>query len=107
MMPMTIHTLIFSFPDNMTQQDQDEFFSEIAPVMLASGAEKFEHRPHQGLPADEHAPVFIASAIAQIQYPDLDTIAAAFRDPALGEFMGKWQGRFPYKVVWANHEPVL
>ena len=104
---MVIHTLVFSFQPAMAEQDREEFFREISAVMLDGGAQKFEHRPHLPLPADAHAPVFVASAVAQISFPDLDAVAAAFALPALREFMGRWQERFPYEVVWVNHEPAL
>jgi hypothetical protein len=105
---MIIHTLVFSFPHAMTQADRDQFFSEIAAVMVDEAhASKFEHRPHLPLPADAHAPVFAATDLAQIAFADLNAVGAAFALPALHEFMGRWQGRFPYKVVWANTEPAL
>ena len=30
---MIIHTLVFSFPDAMTQSDRDQFFAEIGAVI--------------------------------------------------------------------------
>ena len=104
---MTIHTLVFSLSPDMTVQDREKFFAEMGSVMLNGGAQKFEHRPHLPLPADAHAPVFVASAVAQVSFADLDAVAAAFALPALREFMGRWQERFPYKVVWVNHETML
>jgi hypothetical protein len=105
--PMTIHTLVLSLSPDMTVQDREKFFAEMESVMLNGGARKFEHRPHLPLPADDHAPVFKATDVVQISFADLDAVAAAFALPALREFMGTWQGRFPYKVVWVNHEPAL
>jgi hypothetical protein len=105
---MITHTLIYSFPPAMTGQDRQQFFDEIGAIMLGEGnASKFERRPHLPLPADEHAPVFAATDIAQIAFADLDAVGAASALPALHELMGRWQARFPYKVVWANHEPAL
>jgi len=105
---MIIHTLVFSFPDAMPQSDRDQFFREIGAVMVDEGhASKFEHLPHLPLPADAHAPVFAATDVAQIAFADLDAVDAAFGLPALHEFMGRWQSRFPYKLVWANTEPAL
>jgi hypothetical protein len=104
---MVIHTLVFSFPSAMTEQDREQFFGEVKAIMLDGGAQKFEHRAHLPLPADARASVFVASAIAQISFPDLDAVAAASALPALGEFIGRWQARFPYQHVWANHEPAL
>ena len=105
---MIIHTLVYSFPPAMPEQDREQFFREVKTIMLDSGlAQKVEHRPHLALPADEHAPVFVASVAMQVSFPDLDALAAASALPAMGEFMGRWQKRFPYKVVWVNHEPAL
>jgi hypothetical protein len=103
---MITHTLIYSFPPGLTDQDRRQFFDEIGAMMLGAGnASKFEHRPHLRLPADEQAPVFAATDVAQFDFADLDAVAAASALPALHEFIGRWQARFPYKLVWANHEP--
>lgn len=106
---MTIQiTAIFSFPAAMTKQDREQFFSEIGPMFIEHGkADRFERQPHQPTPADEYAPVFAADDIARASFPDLDTVAAALASPAHDEFVGRWQSRFPYKVVWANHEPLI
>jgi hypothetical protein len=105
---MVIHTLIYSFPSAMTEQDRKQFFSELEALMLDEGhASAFELRPHLRLPADQHAPVFAATDVAQIAFPDLDAVGAASALPALNEFIGRWQARFPYQLVWANHEPAL
>lgn len=104
---MIIHTLVYSFPAEMTDNDRDEFFHEVASIMLNRGhAQKVEYRPHLRLPADDHAPVFIASDISQVTFPDLDALAATSALPAMHEFMAKWQQRYPYQVVWVNHEPI-
>ncbi len=105
---MTIHTLVYSFPDEMAEQDRETFFSEMKAVILGSGlARRFEHRHHLPIPPDQYAPVFATSAIAQIEFPDLDAVVAAFALPELEGVIGRWQQRFPYKCVWVNHEPVL
>ncbi|MGH3260457.1 MAG: hypothetical protein ACRDNS_00535, partial [Trebonia sp.] len=57
-------------------------------------------------PGDDHSPVFAASAIVQIGYADLDALNASFTTPGLEEFIQRWQARYPYKPVWANHEPL-
>lgn len=43
----------------------------------------------------------------QIALADLDTLNASFTTPGLEELIQRWQSRHPYKVVWANHEPLL
>jgi hypothetical protein len=104
---MITHTLVFSFPVDMPAEDRDQFFSEIRQLMVdRGGAAKFEHHAHLPAAEDEHAPVFVASAIAQVQFSDLDQLAAASALPELETFIGRWQSRYPYKVVWVNHAPV-
>jgi hypothetical protein len=105
---MIVHTLIYSFPDAMTGRDREQFFREVETIMLGEGgASKFTYRPHLPLPSDAHAPVFAATDIAQVGFDSLDAIGKANALPAMGEFMARWQARFPYKVVWANHESLL
>jgi hypothetical protein len=65
----------------------------------------FAARRHIRVPGDD-APVFVASAIVQPGLADLDALNAAFTVGGLEEFIGRWQSRFPYQVVWANHEPL-
>jgi hypothetical protein len=36
---------------------------------------------------------------------DSDALSASFTAPGLEEFIGRWQSRYPYQVVRANHEP--
>jgi hypothetical protein len=42
--------------------------------------------------------------VAQFDFADLGALAAASALPALREFVGRWQARFPYQFVWANYE---
>jgi len=92
----------------MTEGDRKQYFAEMREIVEESGlAEGFEHRDHIALPPmDEHAPVFVASALAQIVLPDLNAVGALGSTKALQEFMGRWQARYPYKVVWINTEPL-
>ena len=102
---MITHTLIYSFPPEMTEQDRKQFFDEIGAMMLGEGkASRFQRWEHQPLPGGDHAPVFTATDEAQFDFADLDALAAASALPALREFMGRWQARFPYQLVWANRE---
>jgi hypothetical protein len=104
---MITHTLVFSFAAEMSTEERDRFFSEIRPLLVdRGGAVKFEHHAHLPAAEDAHAPVFVASAIAQVQFSDLDQLAAASALPELETLIGRWQSRYPYKVVWVNHAPV-
>jgi hypothetical protein len=104
---MITHTLVFSFPVEMPAEARHQFFSEIGQIMVdLGGAAEFVHHAHLPAAENEHAPVFVASAIAQVQFSDLDQLAAASALPELETFIGRWQSRYPYKVVWVNHAPV-
>jgi hypothetical protein len=103
---MIMHTMIYSFPPAMTEPDRKQFFDEIGAMMLGEGkASKFQHWTHRPLPGGDHAPLFTATDLAQFDFADLDALAAASALPALREFISRWQARFPYQLVWANHEP--
>jgi hypothetical protein len=103
---MITHTLVFSFPVEMSAEEQDQFFIEIRQLMVdQGGAARFEHHAHLPAAGDEYAPVFVASAIAQVQFSDLDQVDTASALPELQASIGRWQSRYPYKVVWANHAP--
>ena len=104
---MITHTLLYSFPTAMSQSDRNQFFREVGRIMLGTAhAATFERWPHLPLPADAHAPVFAATDVLQVGFPHLDTLAAASALPAMHQFMARWQERFPYQVVWVNHEPI-
>jgi hypothetical protein len=103
---MITHTLVFSFPAEMSVEERDQFFTDIRQLLVdRGGAAKFEHHAHLPAAEDEHAPVFVASAIAQVQFSDLAQLAAASALPELEALIGRWQSRYPYKVVWTNHAP--
>ncbi|MBC2876907.1 MULTISPECIES: hypothetical protein [Streptomyces] len=102
---MIIHTLVFSFSDSMPEAERNQFFAEMDDVILKSGlAEKIDHKPHLRLPDDDYAPVFVSSAIAEISVQDLPTLQKLTVWPQLNEFREKWQAKYPYKVIWTNHE---
>jgi hypothetical protein len=102
---MITHTLIYSFPAAMTEQDREQYFDEASAMMLGEGkASRFQHWAHQPLPGDR-TPVFAATNVAQVDFADLDALAAALALPALREFIDRWQARFPFKVVFANYGP--
>ena len=104
---MITHTMIVSFTDSIPDADLDQFLREMEKLIRDSGlTQTFAARRHIRVPADEHSPVFAASAIVQLGLADVDAVNASFAAPGLEEFIGRWQSRFPYKVVWANHEPL-
>ena len=73
-----------------------------API-LSAASQPFEA---QAGPERRVFAISSASAIVENGYADLDALNAAFAAPGLGEFIQRWQSRYPYKPVWANHEPL-
>jgi hypothetical protein len=41
-----------------------------------------------------------------VSVADVDALSQAFAAPGIGEVIEHWQSRYPYKVGWANHEPL-
>jgi hypothetical protein len=104
---MITHTMILSFAETVPDVDLDRFLGEMEELMRDSGlVQTFATRRHIRVPADDHSPVFAASAIVQIGFADVGALNASFVVPGVEEFIGRWQSRYPYKVVWANHEPL-
>lgn len=101
------HTMIVSFTEVIPDADLNRFLKEMEKLMRDSGLiQTFAARRHIRVPADDHSPVFAASAIVQIGFTDVDALSASFAVPGVEELIGRWQSRYPYKVVWANHEPL-
>lgn len=104
---MIQHTMIVSFAGPVPDTDLDQFLADIEQVTRASGRiQTSAAARHIRVPADDHSPVFVATAIVQFGLADLDALNAAFAAPGVEELIGRWQARYPYKVVWANHEPL-
>jgi hypothetical protein len=101
---MVTHTILFSFPDEMSAADCDEFVREGTLMALDSGlVESYVFKPAIPLPHDV-PPVFVPSAMAQIRYADIDAMRAYLKHPPVGEFVRKWQSRFTYQAVSVNTE---
>lgn len=104
---MIHHTMIVSFTDTVPAAELDQFLKDIEQVMRDSGQiQTFAASHHIRVPADDHSPAPSASAIVQIALADLDALNASFTAPGLEDVIKRWQSRHPYKVVWANHEPL-
>jgi hypothetical protein len=102
---MINHTMIVSFTEPIPDAELDRFLGDIEKVMRDSGqVQTFAARHHIRVPADDHSPVFVATAIVQLGLADLDALNASFTAPGAAELIGSWQSRHPYRVVWANHE---
>ena len=104
---MIHHTMIVSFAESIPDAELDQFLKDIEQVMRDSGRiQTFAASRHIGVPAEEHGPAPTASAIVQIALVGLDALNASFTTPGLEDVIKRWQSRHPYKVVWANHEPL-
>jgi hypothetical protein len=105
--PMISHTMIVAFDSSIPDTDLDQYLKDIENLMMDSGhVQTFTARRHIRVPADDHSPVFVASAIVQLDVADLDALNAVFTLPGTEELIRRWQSRYPYKVVWVNHEPL-
>ncbi|MFF1926135.1 hypothetical protein ACFVW8_36915 [Streptomyces sp. NPDC058221] len=104
---MIHHTMIVSFTDPVPDAELDQFLKDIEQVMRDTGQiQTFSAAHHIRVPADDHSPVFAATAIVRFGVADLDALNASFVAPGAEELILRWQARHPYKVVWANHEPL-
>lgn len=104
---MIHHTMIVSFDQPLPSGDLDQYFADIERAMLDSGfAESVVARRHIPVPGEEAVPALIATAILRVGLADADALPKAFEAPGLHEVFESWQSRHPYKVAWANHEPL-
>ncbi|WUV84976.1 hypothetical protein OG552_32090 [Streptomyces sp. NBC_01476] len=104
---MISHTMIVSFDPSIPDADLDQYLKDMESLMTGSGRiQEFAAQRHIRVPGDDHAPLFVASAVVRFGLADLDALNAAFSTPGLEEFIQRWQSRYPYKVVWAHHEPL-
>lgn len=104
---MITHTMIVSFDQPLPDGELDQYLADIESVVLDSGvAESVRSRRHIPVAGEEEIPAMIATAIVQIVVADLRALEEAFETPGLEEVIGRWQARYPYRVAWANHEPM-
>ncbi|MFE5165212.1 hypothetical protein ACFRNT_43250 [Streptomyces sp. NPDC056697] len=104
---MIQHTMIVSFDQPLPDTELDQYLGDIERAMLDAGlAESVVARRHIPVPGEEAIPALIATAIVQFAVADIDALAKGFAAPALHEVIHHWQSRHPYKVAWANHEPL-
>ncbi|MFE9859487.1 hypothetical protein [Streptomyces sp. NPDC005780] len=104
---MIHHTMIVSFAKVIPDAELDQFLTDIEQVMRDSGQiQTFAASRHIHVPAENHSPAPTATAIVQIALAGLDALNASFTTPGLEDVIKHWQSRHPYKVVWANHEPL-
>jgi hypothetical protein len=104
---MINHTMIVSFDQPLPAAELDQYLADIERVCLETGyVQSVATRRHLPIPGEENIPALIATAIVQLTLADTDALAKAFTAPGLHEVIDHWQSRYPYKVGWANHEPL-
>jgi hypothetical protein len=104
---MINHTMIVSFDQPLPDTDLDQYLADIERAMLDTGfVQSVVTRRHFPISGEETIPALIATAIVQVALADLDALGKAFTAPAIHEVIDRWQSRHPYKVAWANHEPL-
>ena len=104
---MINHTMIVSFAEPLPDAELDQFLADIERVMLDSGlVQSAASRRHIPIPGEEEIPALIATAIVQFTLADTEALGKAFAAPGVHEVIETWQSRHPYKVGWANHEPL-
>lgn len=101
---MVTHTILFAFPDEMSQADRDEFFREGTAMALDSGL-VLSYAHQASIPLPTHVqPAFVPSAMAQIRHADLESLQKYLVHPPVGEFVQRWRARFDYRAVSVNTE---
>ncbi|MDH6697104.1 hypothetical protein P3T26_001552 [Streptomyces sp. MAA16] len=104
---MIHHTMIVAFDQPIPARELDQYLKEFKELVEGSGlVESVAAQQHIRVPGDDHAPVAVASAIVQLRLADLDALNATFTMPGAVDLIKRWQSRYPYKVLWANHEPL-
>jgi hypothetical protein len=104
---MLEHTMIVAFDQPLPEAELDQYLADIEQVMRDSGTvQSFAARRHLPVPGEESIPALIATAIVRFTVADREALAKAFDVPGLHELIGRWQARHPYRVGYANHEPL-
>jgi hypothetical protein len=104
---MIQHTMIVSFEETPPEAELDQYLKDIEEVLHDTGlVQSVVSRRHVPVPGEEAIPALIATVIVQFTFADIDAVGKAFATPGIGEVIGRWQSRYPYKVGWANHEPL-
>jgi hypothetical protein len=104
---MINHTMMVSFDGPLPEGELDRYLGDIERVMRESGlVQSVAARPHLPAPGEQAIAAFIATAIVQFALADMEALGKAFAAPGVHEIIEHWQSRHPYKVAFANHEPL-
>lgn len=102
---MIVHTLIYSFPDDVSEEARAEFFEQMRTLVLGTGLVRgFDHKPHLWLPADDRARGMTAASIAQFTCDDLAALQKFSELPEVYAFVTAWKSRLRFEAAYANHE---
>lgn len=104
---MINHTMFVAFDQPIPDSELDQYLTDIERVMTGSGlVASTKVARHLPVPGEENIPALIATAVIQFEVEDLDTLAKAFAAPGIDDVIHDWQSRHPYRVAFANHEPL-
>ncbi|MFI9228379.1 hypothetical protein [Streptomyces rimosus] len=113
---MIQHTMIDSFDQPLPVAALGRCLAGIKRAMLGTNtAQSVAARRHLPVPGKGAVPALIATespaatptAIVQVAVADAQARAKGFTAPDLHEILDRWQSRPPYKVTWANSEPLV
>ncbi|MEU7261437.1 hypothetical protein AB0B21_37390 [Streptomyces rimosus] len=109
---MIQHTMIDSFDQPLPVAALGQCLAGIERAMLGTGtAQSVVARRHLPVPGEGAVPALIATeapaAIVGVAVADAQAEAKGFTAPDLPEVLDRWQARRPYKVTWANSEPLI
>jgi hypothetical protein len=104
---MIVHTLLYRFPDFVTEEEQQDFFTQMRAVALGTGlVGSFDSKPHHWLPADDVARGMTAVAIVQFTCADLASLKAFSELPEVYDFITQWKAQLQFEAAYANHDPL-
>ncbi|MBN3457918.1 hypothetical protein JNN96_28170 [Mycobacterium sp. DSM 3803] len=104
---MIRHTMLVSFDEPIADTELDQFLADIEKSMRGTGTvEGFSARRHIPVSGEGEIPALVATAILQFDVADLDALERLFAAPGTTAVIHHWQARNPYRVAWANHEPL-
>lgn len=104
---MIVHTLLYRFPEFVTDEEQRDFFDQMRAVATGTGLiGSFDCQPHQWLPADDVARGMTAAAIVQFTCADLAALKAFSELPAVYDFITRFKARLRFEAAYANHAPL-
>ncbi len=110
------HTMIDSLDQPLPVAALGQCLAGIERAMLGTGtAQPVVARRHLPVPGEGAVPALIATespaatptAVVQVAVADAQARAKGFTAPGLYEVLDRWQSRHPYKVTWANSEPLV